>query len=151
MPLKTHVDELPALNLTPMIDVMFQLILFFMVGAGFTQIEQQLDLQVPRVASANPPATASRPQIVSVHAQGQITLNGTPVAGTTELARQLVEARRRNANLEVLVRGDSQGSFQRIAEVLSACQQAGIRQLGLSVHAPTRTDSDREGRQGEGR
>ena len=36
MPLKTHQDDMPSINLTPMIDIVFQLIIFFMVGSRFT-------------------------------------------------------------------------------------------------------------------
>ncbi len=134
MPLKTHIDDPPALNLTPMIDIMFQLVLFFMVGAKFTGTEQQLDLQVPKVPSA-PLTAASGPHQVNVYADGRITMDGQTVRDRAELAARLAMARRQNAGLEVLVRGDAQGSFQRIADVLSACQQAEIKQLGLSVQA----------------
>src|SRR5690606_15367471 len=49
MPLKTHQDDMPAVNLTPMIDIVFQLIIFFMVGARFTELEKKVDLSVPEV------------------------------------------------------------------------------------------------------
>ena len=47
MPLRTHQDEAPAINLTPMIDIVFNLIIFFMVGARFTELEKKVDLAVP--------------------------------------------------------------------------------------------------------
>ena len=49
MPLKTHQDEMPAINLTPMIDIVFNLIIFFMVSTRFTEIERKVDLSVPEV------------------------------------------------------------------------------------------------------
>ena len=49
MPLKTHPDEQPALNLTPMIDIVFLLIIFFMVGTKFAEWESKLTLKVPQV------------------------------------------------------------------------------------------------------
>lgn len=55
MPLKTHTDEQPSLNLTSMIDVVFLLIIFFMVGTKFTELERKIGLQVPEV---NDSATA---------------------------------------------------------------------------------------------
>ena len=50
MPLKTHLDEQPTLNLTPMIDIVFLLIIFFMVGTKFTELERKIALQVPEVS-----------------------------------------------------------------------------------------------------
>ena len=52
MPLKTHVDEQPTLNLTPMIDIVFLLIIFFMVGTKFSELERKIGLKVPEVAGA---------------------------------------------------------------------------------------------------
>ena len=49
MPLKTHQDEQPTLNLTPMIDIVFLLIIFFMVGTKFAEWENNLALKVPQV------------------------------------------------------------------------------------------------------
>ncbi len=51
MPLKTHPDETPALNLTAMLDVMFLLIIFFMLGTRFADQERQIALQVPTVVN----------------------------------------------------------------------------------------------------
>ena len=45
MPLKTHQDELPTLNLTPMIDVVFLLIIFFLVGSQFTGTEKKIKVR----------------------------------------------------------------------------------------------------------
>ena len=50
-----------------------------------------------------------------------------------QLAARLAAARGRQRNLGVLVRGDAAGEFQQIAAVLSACKQAGVSELGISV------------------
>ena len=44
MPLKIHIDEQPSLNMTPMIDIVFLLIIFFMVGTKFTELERKIGL-----------------------------------------------------------------------------------------------------------
>ena len=60
MPLKTHVDEQPTLNLTAMLDVMFLLIIFFALNTRFLDEERQIELRVPQVADrgalARPPS-----------------------------------------------------------------------------------------------
>ena len=52
MPLKTHLDEQPSLNLTPMIDIVFLLIIFFMVGTKFTELERKIALEVPQISES---------------------------------------------------------------------------------------------------
>ena len=50
MPIKTTpMDDIPGLNLTAMIDVLFLLIIFFMVGTKFIESDRQIELDVPRV------------------------------------------------------------------------------------------------------
>ncbi|MES1213339.1 MAG: biopolymer transporter ExbD, partial [Singulisphaera sp.] len=50
-----------------------------------------------------------------------------------ELTAKLAGARQQYAELGVMVRGDGSGEFQRVADVLNACKQAGIAQLAISV------------------
>ena len=133
MPLKTTpLDDLPALNLTAMIDVLFLLIIFFVVGTKFIESERQIDLEVPRVKDrANLPAAEQR-KIVNVYEDGEITLDHKPL-GLDDLTRQLAAARGENKQQGVLVRGDAGARFEQVAKVLNACKQAGISELGISV------------------
>jgi biopolymer transport protein ExbD len=70
--------------------------------------------------------------VVNVYRDGAITLDKQPVT-IAELQSQLAAARSQYSDLGVLVRGDAEGNFQRVAEVLNACKQAGIQELGISV------------------
>jgi biopolymer transport protein ExbD len=132
MPLKTHLDDQPTLNLTPMIDVVFLLIIFFMVGTKFSELERKIGLRVPEVSDRGALTAAPEKKVVNVYQDGGITLDRLPVT-LQELTEQLAAARSQYPDLGVLVRGDAQGEFQRVAEVLNACKQAGIRELGISV------------------
>jgi biopolymer transport protein ExbD len=132
MPLKTCIDEEPQLNMTPMVDVVFQLILFFLLGTKSTEMERKIGLEIPRVAAASSLPAASQRRIVQVYRDGTVALDGSPVS-IEELTERLAATRRQDHDLGVLVRGDHQGQFQRVAEVLHACKQAGVQQLGISV------------------
>jgi biopolymer transport protein ExbD len=132
MPLKTHIDEEPSINMTPMVDVVFQLILFFLLGTKFTEMERKIGLEIPRVAQTQSLPAAPARQIVNVYRDGRVTLDGAPVT-LEELAARLAARRKESSDLNVLVRGAAAGQFQRIAEVLAACKQAGIQELGIAV------------------
>ena len=90
MPLKTHRDDQPSLNLTPMIDIVFLLIIFFMVGTKFTELERQFSAQPPAVADAAPLTAAPQKRIVEVFRDG----------------REVQLAPKEFAVLEVLLRSD---------------------------------------------
>ncbi len=132
MPLKTQQDEQPSLNLTPMIDVVFLLIIFFMVATSFAELESDLELELPEVAAAEARTSAPRQRVVAVYAEGKITLDGETVT-LPELTQQLTTARREYPALSVVIRGDSSCAFQHVAASLAACQEAQISQLGITV------------------
>ncbi len=141
MPLKTHLDEQPSLNLTPMIDIVFLLIIFFMVGTKFTELERKIGLRVPEVADRGALTAAPERKVVSIYRDGTVTLDQETVT-LDQLTAQLTAARNQYADLGVMVRGDAEGKFQLVAAVLNACRQAGVRDLGISVRL-RRSDSPR--------
>ena len=108
MPLKTHVDEQPSLNLTSMIDVLFLLIIFFMVGTKFTESERQIALRVPQVAEHAALSPAPEKKVVQVYRDGQVVFDRQNVT-LDELTARLQAARRQYPDVGVLVRGDEQG------------------------------------------
>ena len=137
MPIKTHQDEQPTLNLTPMIDIVFLLIIFFMVGTKFTELERKIGLQVPEVTELGALTPAPEKRVVNVYQDGQISLDRETVT-LNELTNRLANTRSQYKDLSVLIRGDAAGTFQRVAEVLAACKQAGIADLGISVRIAAR-------------
>ena len=135
MPLKTSSDEQPSLNLTPMIDIVFLLIIFFMVGTRFTELteaEQNIPLQVPTVSKAGAMTQGPRRMVINVYDDGTLTLDNAPVT-LPALSAELMTARAEYAKTGVVVRGDAEGDFQNVAEVFAACRDAGISNLGISV------------------
>jgi len=132
MPLKINREEQPTLNLTPMIDVVFLLIIFFMVGTRFIVPERKIALKVPEVSEAAALTPAPQKRVVNVYQDGSITLDRDEV-NLKELTNRLSNARSQYQDLGVLIRGDAASSFQHVAEVLNACKQAGIADLGISV------------------
>lgn len=133
MPLKTLQDEQPAMNMTPMIDVIFQLIIFFMVGTSFTQAEHRLDLRIPAVSDVARPATAPPDKkVVNVYQDGRVFLDSKPVT-LEQLTASLAAARSQYKDLGVTLRGDGALPLQRTAEVLQAIRKSGVAEMGIAV------------------
>jgi biopolymer transport protein ExbD len=132
MPLKTHQDDVPAINLTPMIDIVFNLIIFFMVSTRFTEIEQKVDVSVPQVSDVSTLSEVPKSRAINVYRDGAVTLDGQNVT-MSELANRLAADYRQRQDLGIVVRGDADASFQNVAAVITTCKQAGISEMGISV------------------
>jgi biopolymer transport protein ExbD len=132
MPLKIHLEEEPTLNLTAMLDVMFLLIIFFMLGTKFVDAERKIGLKVPEVAGSGALTAAPSRRIVNVYRDGSVTLDRQPVT-LQQLIDRLAVVQRQYSALEVLVRGDGEDKYQRMVTVLHACKQAGIQNLSIAV------------------
>src|SRR5215475_10896244 len=70
MPLKLHHDEQPTLNLTAMLDIMFLLLIFFVLNTKFLDDERQINLQVPQVNGQNKLAAADQQKTINVYKDG---------------------------------------------------------------------------------
>jgi biopolymer transport protein ExbD len=132
MPLKTHLDEVPALNLTSMIDVLFLLIIFFMVATKFDEAERNIDVNLPEVAAAGDTTAVPRTLVVTVLADGRLDLDGQLVS-QERLVERLSAARAVRGNPSVVIRGDAECQYQHVAKALDACRQANITDLGITV------------------
>lgn len=131
MPLRTDSLDEPSLNLTPMIDVVFLLIIFFMVGTRFSEIEQQFDVQLPTAAPMETMSRQPDPLILNVARSGQVALNGKSVS-TDELRTQLLAAREAWADQPVLIRADGEGTYQAVIDVMNLCHQIRLRRFSLA-------------------
>ncbi len=133
MPLKTQQTETPSINLTAMIDVVFLLLIFLLVAAKFHDQEREMALELPQVAEDGTLPLTTAKATINVRGNGEIYLEREPVT-LAQLSQRLRATRLAQPQFGVLVRGDAEGRYQRIAEVLGACRTAGIREVGVSVH-----------------
>jgi biopolymer transport protein ExbD len=132
MPLKTTRDDMPSVNLTPMIDIVFLLIIFFMVGTQFTDPEQHLKVNLPEVNAVRPKTAAPEKKVVSVFPDGRIVLDREEVS-PQQLTQRLQVALAEYPDLGVIVRGDARANMQQAVTVMEACNDAGISKMRISV------------------
>ena len=126
-------DELPSINMTPMVDVVLCLLIFFLAATRLYDWDQnEFQVSVPEVESAGPLTAAPDDLNVVVTAPGKVLLDDRSL-GLTELTAVLKEAQSRYREQGVLVRGDAKITYQDLADVLSACNSAGIKNVRLPV------------------
>jgi biopolymer transport protein ExbD len=123
--------EEPFINLTPMIDVVFTLLVFFMLATTFAERERLLDLQLPHTSSA---AAANKPQelVINVSREGGVWIDGRSMQGE-QLAKVLSDTAQRDRRTMVTVRGDRRGYYNEIVHVLDACMHAGLENVSLGA------------------
>lgn len=131
MPLRTDSLDEPELNLTPMIDIVFLLIIFFMVGTRFSEIEQQYDIELPSANAVAPMTSRPDAMTLNVARTGAVTMNGELIS-MTELQTRLTSAKEAYAEQAVLIRGDGEGTYQSIVDVMDLCHKAQIHRFSLA-------------------
>jgi len=119
------------LNITPLLDLAFVLLVIFIITT--TPIVNDLDLKLPTSAKheKDPPKKAN---YITLDASGRIWLNKAPM----ELALvqpTLAALRVEDPDLSVIIRGDSKTKYGQIRAVLDACQQANVVKVDLATEA----------------
>jgi len=131
MPLKPDTIEDATLDLTPMIDIVFLLIIFFMVGTQFAQMERQYDIELPTVSAAQPLTNLPDEIFINVRRNGEIIVK-TKQLTKGELRLMLRAAKRNYADQAVVIRGEGAGEYQHIVDVLSICHEENIDSISLA-------------------
>ncbi len=135
MPFKMEPVEEPHINLTPLVDIVFNLLLFLMLATHFAaddDAERKFDVQLATASNAKPLTALPDEMVVNVAANGQITLNGKP-RKLGELEADLAAAKKNYADQAVLIRGEGDGRYQNVVDVLAACDRAKINAVSLPV------------------
>ena len=122
-------------NMTPMIDVVFLLIIFFLVSSHLARQESQLPLPLPTAESGQETTDSGRDRVVvNVTAEGSLKLSGRDVS-TDELSRRLANEVAGSRELEVRIRSDRNVPFQHIQPVLRAVSGSGVSNVTFAVTA----------------
>ena len=136
MPLKVQRDDQTAINLTPMIDIVFLLIIFFMVSSHFTNktatLERDIAIRVPQVSDGGAMTAPPRHRVINIFDNGQIALGDDNVT-LTELESKLIDARAQYEQLGVVVRGDKACKYEHVAKVIATCEDLRIRTVNITV------------------
>ncbi|MEC8357583.1 MAG: biopolymer transporter ExbD [Pseudomonadota bacterium] len=133
MKFKRRIQDEHSINLTPLIDVVFLLLIFFMVTTTFSR-ETRLQVNLPE-AEAETLATQSERLEIVVSRDGSFALNGqTLVNGRVEtLLRGLVLESDGNLDLPVIIVADSQASHQSVVTAMDAIGRAGFTRLSIAT------------------
>jgi biopolymer transport protein ExbD len=120
-------DEVTEINVVPMLDLAWNLLVVFMIVV--TASVQGISVNLPKASAA---ASKIKPttKAITITAEGTIFLDSFPVS-MGELESRLRQFKAADPNLPVLVRGDEKISYKNVIDVLDLLQKLEITQLGL--------------------
>lgn len=128
---KEESEEELGLNLTSLIDVIFLLLIFFMVTTTFIDPSKKLDLQLPKAKAASAEAK-SVPVTIEMGKGGKILLNGKRV-NLKSLESRLNILGKQSGKKTAIVRADRRLDYGRVVRVLGLCRASGFRDIGVAV------------------
>ena len=140
MKFKRRMLDEPSINLTPLIDVVFLLLIFFMVTTTFTR-ETLLQVNLPEAEAETQSTQTERLEIV-VSRNGSFALNGQPLvnAKLETLLRGLELESKGNLNLPVIIVADSEATHQSVVTAMDAIGQAGFTRLSIATQRSEQSD-----------
>ena len=128
-----------SVNLTPLIDIVFLLLIFFMVSTTFTK-ESRLTLELPEAAGDAPVATKDYLEI-TVSAVGEYGINGKALANhnlpTLLKAIRLQEPQQGGAKLPMVITADANAPHQAVVTAMDAAGQLGYVNLSITTMQPS--------------
>lgn len=124
-------------NMTPMIDVVFLLIIFFLVSSHLAKQETQLDLPLPVAQSGSEPLDEpARRLTVNVRKGGQLLMAGHVTPPSELQSRLSAAAEEFGSDLEVRIRCDRRVVYRNVEPIMLACARSGIWNVTFAVYRP---------------
>ena len=127
---KGHHSSLNELNITPLLDLAFVLLVIFIITTP--QLSNDLEMNLPSPKKNNTPSPPPKVNRILVDAVGRISLNDQTIE-LAALKPKLVEMKASDSETSVVVRGAADVDYQRVVGVLDALQQAEITKVGLAT------------------
>ncbi len=121
-----------SIELTPIIDMVFLLLIFFLVATTFHQTEREMQIALPVASSSAPISAILQELIINVDAEGKIIVGGRRVE-PDDLRSMVVEAVKVNPEQKVTVRGDRRTAYANIVTVLDICKGSGVQEPYLDT------------------
>jgi len=124
------------LQLAPMVDVVFLLLMYFVVSWNFAKFESEVNISVPKAENSAPAEQSPGELVIAVAPDGRVTVNNQSLT-----REQLSEKLSRVASLfpgqAVILKGDGEAEFTFVMSVLDLCQKAGIWNVAFASDQPS--------------
>ena len=119
-------SAMSSLSIAPLIDVVFLLLIFFLVTSRFEKQERDLDLELPEASQSVPITETPSEIVVNLGVDGQLVIDGS-IRGLDELEKILAQASANNPLTQtVLIRSDRRAPVGAFIGVINVCKELGL-------------------------
>ena len=127
---RNSLTTLSEINITPLLDLAFVLLIIFMITTPL--LENSMNLVIPSSGATTPPITSSQVQTISIDRTETIRFNNQVVDPET-LSAQLLELKRTNPDVAVVIRPDRELPVQKLVSLMDVLQRAQITKVGIAT------------------
>jgi biopolymer transport protein ExbD len=131
---RSHLVTLSEINITPLLDLAFVLLIIFVITTPL--LEQGLDLRLAEGGKPDRPLARDDIKTVEIFPRGYYQISGRRL-NLDQVEAELVRAYRSNSNLLVYIRADEMGYNKDTYAVIDRCQRNGITRFSLRTQPPT--------------
>jgi biopolymer transport protein ExbD len=132
---RTNFSTLSEINVTPLLDLAFVLLIIFMITTPL--LENSMSLIIPSSGAANAPITKSNVQTISIDRDATIRMNNENLDDAA-LAARLEELKRANADVAIVIRPDRDLPVQTLVALMDSLQRAQITRVGIATKTETK-------------
>jgi biopolymer transport protein ExbD len=133
---KQHSIEPTPMQLAPLVDVLFLLVIFFAVTSHYAKNEQVMDINVPAAEEGKDKESRNVGEIIiNIKTAGEIIVNGQQLT-EAELLVKLKNIAAIYKDQAVILRGDEVVDYKFVIRVLDTCQKAGIWNIAFATRKP---------------
>ena len=125
---RSHLVTLSEINITPLLDLAFVLLIIFVITTPL--LEQSLELKLPRGGTREKQLSKSDIRTVEIASSGYYTLDKMRMP-LPQLIAKIAKEARSNPNLVVYIRADKESRYDYVAQVIDGCQKYGITRYSL--------------------
>ena len=123
-------DEEPKLMIIPMIDIIFFLLVFFMMSMLSMVVQKNIPVVLPKTASASADTNKTIP--ITITREGMIYFE-TEQLQLESLEQKLLQEKNRNGEVNVVIRGEDTVYYGRIVQVMDSVKKSGIKKVSIAT------------------
>lgn len=130
-----------SINVTSLVDVMFCLLIMFMVSAPMMTPQTEVDLTLPKAQASEFTEEDLLLSVISVDVKGRVYMGSTPLSeDPAQMAQEIANNQKIQGDGQVFIQGDENVPYDRIVDVLVALQEAKVARVGFVTDPSVRKD-----------
>jgi len=122
-----------TVDITPLVDVVFLMLIFFMVSTSF-KVASSLKLELP-ASTSHEQVTDAKEVVISVNTKGQLYVQDEPVSDSA-LRKRILNVTKGDPNMRAVLRADADSQYKRVVFVLDVLRQLGMGKVAIATVQP---------------